>query len=257
MLSEAQAAAFDTDFHTLRELEAKTAILAAHFGTRPVAMLDVGGGNGAFSDAVLTRFPAWTSTVVDVSDHLLQRNAPNPRKRLVKASVFDLERTFPDERFDLVAVNWLLHHLVGRTWRQSLGNIDRALRACTALLAPDGLLCVGENRYEGPFGSNLSAWLIFRLTKVRTPLVARFVARHANTAGVGVCFQAERGWERLFARAGLVERYPRFHNHPFDIRGLKRAALFLRTAGKVHFYLVPASAGPGAASAGPVDARGA
>jgi SAM-dependent methyltransferase len=243
LLSESQNATFDTDYHTPKEFAAKLVVLRQHFGTRPVRLLDAGGGNGVFTDAVLAAMPGWSSTIVDISDHLLAQNAVSPAKRLVGGSIFDLETLLPGERFDMISVNWMLHHLIAGNYRASLDNIVAALRTCAAMLAPDGLLCVGENRYQGLGDSNVPARLIYALTAIEQPQIARLVARHANTAGVGVCFQSEQAWVKLFAGAGLTERYPRFHNHPFVITGLKKWGLLLKTAGKVHFYLTPGSTG--------------
>lgn len=239
LLSDAQNASFDTDFHAPNELEAKLSLLRAHFGNQKIQLLDAGGGNGSFSDVVLEAFPYWSSTIIDISDHLLSQNVPHPRKRLVKASIFDAATALSGEKFHVISINWMLHHLVGKNYSASLNNITRALSICTSMLDKDGLICIGENRYQGIGDCNIPAWLIYRLTTIRNSFLASLMAKHANTAGVGVCFQSEQAWAGLFARAGLVEIYPRFHNQPFQIRGLKKWALLIKTAGKVHFYLAP------------------
>jgi len=238
-LSEAQNAVFDTDYHTPKELTTKLSLLREHFGEKKINILDAGGGNGSFTDSVLETFPRWSSTIIDISDHLLSQNAPHPRKRLVKASIFDAATVLSGEKFDVVSINWILHHLVGKNYRDSINNISRALSICTSMLNKNGLICIGENRYQGIGDCNIPAWLIYRLTTLRNPLVVSLVRKHANTAGVGVCFQSEQAWTNLFTQAGLKEIYPRFHNHPFEIRGLKKWALLIKTAGKVHFYLTP------------------
>lgn len=238
-LSEAQNASFDADYHTPKELAAKFSVFRAHFGERQIHLLDAGGGNGSFSDAVLEAFPHWSSTIIDISDYLLSQNAPHPRKRLVKASIYDAATVLSGEKFDVVSTNWILHHLVGKKYQDSLKNITQALSICTSMLNEDGLICVGENRYQGIGDCNIPAWLIYRLTTIRNPFVTSLVRKQANTAGVGVCFQSEQAWASLFYRAGLKESYPRFHNQPFQIRGLKKWALLIKTAGKVHFYLTP------------------
>ena len=68
LLSDAQNASFDTDFHAPKELEAKLSRLKTHFGNRKIQLLDAGGGNGSFSDVVLEAFPYWSSTIIDISD---------------------------------------------------------------------------------------------------------------------------------------------------------------------------------------------
>jgi len=237
LLDEQQNATFDTDYHTPEEMANKVAFLRQHFGGRPVTLLDAGGGNGVFCDAILELFPNWQATIVDVSDLLLGQNSPDPRKRLIKGSIFEIDHLFAGEKFDVISLNWILHHLVGNNYAASLENIRHALRLARGFLAPNGMICIGENRYQGVGGTNLPARLIYGLTSVETPSIARLVARHANTAGVGVCFQSEAAWLRLFSDVGLKEMYPRFVNRPFAITGLKKWGLLLKTAGKVHFYL--------------------
>jgi len=238
-LSEAQNATFDTEYHSPAEFAAKLAVLKRHFGTRPVRMLDAGGGNGSFTDAVLEEFPNWTSTVIDVSRHLLAQNTVSERKTLLEGSIFDLRTLVPGCQFDLICINWMLHHLVGRTYQESRRNIVSALQVCCSALNDGGLLCVGENRYQGIGDTNISSWLIYRLTSIEMPAIARLVGKYANTAGVGVCFQAESGWLELFSTSGLEERYPSFRYRPFQIRELIKHALMLKSAGKIHYYLAP------------------
>lgn len=239
LLSEVQNTSFDTEYHTAEEFAAKVDVLKRHFGRNPVHFLDAGGGNGLFTDALLEKFPTWSSTIVDVSDHLLVQNAPRARKRVVKASIYEAPHIFQGVQFDMISLNWILHHLVGENFENSVTNITQALLVCTSMLKAGGIICVGENNYSGVWGTNISARLIFGITAVRNPVVKSLVAQHANTAGVGVCFQSEVAWVELFLKAGLVECYPRYHHRPFNIRGLKKWALLLKTAGKVHFYLRP------------------
>jgi SAM-dependent methyltransferase len=239
MLSEVQNATFDTEFHSPKELAAKLKVLRAHFGDRPVRLLDIGGGNGVFTDSLFAEFPGWTSTIIDVSELLLHANKPHPSKRVIHGSLFDIDTLLPYAQFDCICINWVFHHLVGSDYASSIRNITHAIDLLSRRLAPGGLMCIGENRYDPVIGHNISARLIFEITAVRTPWIARLVGKHANTAGVGVCFQSEAAWRHLFAKAGLREAYPVFHYKPFNIKGIKKVALLLKEASQVHFHMVP------------------
>ncbi len=237
LLSETQNATFDTEFHSPKELAAKLAVLRRHFGDRPVRLLDIGGGNGAFTDSLFDAFPNWTSTIVDVSEGLLAANTPRPGKTLIHGSLFDLDTLVPGARYECICINWVFHHLVGSDYASSISNIQSAINLLKSRLLPGGLLCIGENRYDPVVGHNISARLIFEITAIRTPWIARLVGKHANTAGVGVCFQSEAAWRQLFANAGLKEAYPVFRYKPFTIKGLKQVALLLKSAGQIHFHM--------------------
>jgi SAM-dependent methyltransferase len=242
MLSETQNATFDTEFHAPKELAAKIAVLRKHFGERPVKLLDIGGGNGVFTDSLFAEFPNWTSTIIEVSEGLLKANTIDPRKRLIHGSLFDLDTLIPGEMYDCICINWVFHHLVGHDYASSIANIEKAMDLLGSRLAPGGLFCIGENRYDPIIGHNITSRLIYEITAIRTPWIAKLVGKHANTSGVGVCFQSEAAWRKMLTKAHLKEAYPPFYYKQFDIKGLKRAALMLKSAGQIHFHMVKAAA---------------
>ena len=124
-LSEAQNAAFDSEYHSVIEIKTKVAVLRDLLPGGPRSLLDLGGGNGAFLDEMLTAFPAARGTNLDISEHLLGKNKPHPRKRLVHGSIGDLTALFPREKFDVMTINWVLHHLVGPTYGSCDNNRPR------------------------------------------------------------------------------------------------------------------------------------
>ena len=162
---------------------------------------------------------------------LLSRNRPDSRKRTVLGSATELEKV--PGRFDIVSVNWVFHHLVGDTYAESRANVIASLRACARL---GTRISVWENMYDGHWIDGLPGWLIYRLTSLKSlAKLTRFAG--ANTAGVGVCFQSRRQWEKNFADAGL-EIISAEKDVPFMAsRRLLRAALHLKPVGLAHFWL--------------------
>jgi SAM-dependent methyltransferase len=192
---------FDKDF---RDWPLYLQILTRTTASPVTSVLDVGGGNGVFLDRLLDVFPKAKGVLLDDSSYMLRRNKAHLRKRLLQHSALALSDAFSGERFDLITVNVLLHHLVGSTRRETRTNVQCFLNEARALLVPGGRLVVYEQCYEGwvPFVEPGS--LIFALTSVRSPVLAKLMRRFgANTAGVGVAFRSESGWRRLFVRAGL------------------------------------------------------
>jgi hypothetical protein len=50
LLDESQNQAFNTEFHSRKELECKILRIAGYFGNQAFSILDLGGGNGRFLD---------------------------------------------------------------------------------------------------------------------------------------------------------------------------------------------------------------
>lgn len=203
----------------------------------PFSFLDVGGGNGVFTDRVLAEFPDATGVVGDDADLLLRRHRKHPRKTTVKLDALRLPAAGLG-RFDVVFMNWLLHHLVDNgSYRRTRQHITRALADTRWLLNPGGHLSVFENMYDGALHHNLPSRLVFALTSSRglAPLTRRL---GANTAGVGVCFQSERAWRDLVAGAGyqVVSFTP---DERWPMSAAKRALLGLRAVRVGHLWLEP------------------
>jgi Methyltransferase domain len=237
LLTEEQNATFDSEYHSPPELANKFETLAKHFGNKPISALDVGGGNGIFSDSFLKRFENSDSLVVDISDHLLAKNVPHTRKRILRASILDLQNIEPDKKYDVIFLNWILHHLVGETYQSSIDNINECLKLIATRLAPDGLICIGENDYSGYLDLDLPSRLIFMVTAVRNPVVSALVRRHANTAGTGVCFLSRSSWKRQFSKHNLSFAHASYEGPNFRLQGWKKNGLFIKDARKIHFYL--------------------
>lgn len=237
-LAEDQNEAFDTEYHRPDVMVAKLEILRNLFPNGPRNLLDLGGGAGKFSDGILAEFLQTQATVFDVSEMLLRRNTANPRKNVIQGTVADLGTALGDKRFDVIAINWLLHHLVGPTRRACRTNCVETLRACKKLLADGGVIVVAENAFDGPFGLNFPSWLIFEITRIRNPTFVRFSRRFFNTAGVGVCFRSSRNWRGVFAEAGLSAESAFYQPWLLSKSSrLKVAALGLLYPAQEHFVL--------------------
>src|SRR5262249_38445330 len=100
LLDETQNQAFDTEYHSRKEMEEKISNIFNYFDDQAFSVLDLGGGNGRFLDELLERFPRANGVLLDVSEALLAQNKPHSRKQLVKASV-DQIPTRLQQKFDL------------------------------------------------------------------------------------------------------------------------------------------------------------
>jgi 2-polyprenyl-3-methyl-5-hydroxy-6-metoxy-1,4-benzoquinol methylase len=202
-LEEDQNARFDQEYHSLGELNAKIAALKQALPNGPRTILDLGGGNGKFLDSLLNEFPDAEGYLIDISEHLLGMNRVYPRKHLVHGTIGELEERFPSEKFDVITINWVLHHLVGPSYQTSISNVQSALRACANLLAPQGVIVIAENMFDGLPIDDAPSRIVYGITSVKAQWFVKRIRYYFNTAGVGVCFHSQRAWERLFDRAGL------------------------------------------------------
>lgn len=235
-LSDDQLAAFDVEYVRPNMFRIVEERIAKDFPSGDMRVLDIGGGNGVFADQLLARYPHAKVTLLDNAPSLLNRNKPHERKKLICDTAENLSR-FSTERFDMLCLHWVLHHMVKRTWRSTVDEQGSILRHALALLAPGGRLCVFENCYQGFGIPALSSWFVFQMTSSR--MLAKITRiGGANTAGVGVAFHDEQSWRRLFHRSGWKEAAPVV---PFNINiGLKHRAVGARSVHVGNFWLAAA-----------------
>ena len=161
-------------------------------------ILDIGGGYGYFA---------------------LSAKAMNPNVRVYETDLNALEycrgsgvearhvdATMPtvigDEK--LVCFNLILHHLIGKTERETKTLQESAIRAWSR-----PYIFVHEYCYQSYFSTDLSARLIYVITSssalsVIGKLISKFIpSLRANTFGVGVRFRSSPEWLRFFEKCGF------------------------------------------------------
>jgi ubiquinone/menaquinone biosynthesis C-methylase UbiE len=242
-LDESQNITFDADYHTPDEMACKLQRLRGLTGNTAFDILDVGGGNGRFLDTILDTFPLAHGTLLDISPHLIGVNRPHPRKSIRLGSVEKLEREFTPHSFDLITMNWLLHHLVSPTYEACSANCRLTLEVCSKLLKPRGTIVVTENMFEGFGGTNLPSWVIYRITRMSAPWFVGVSRRFFNTAGIGVCFRSANAWRKVFSDAGLRIIYDDLNAWEMPTnRKVAHVFLGVRGVAHRHFYLRPRDA---------------
>jgi len=223
VLDEDQTASFDTEYVRPEYYSLLTQRLNAAIDVRRFRFLDVGGGNGVFTDRILSSYKGSHGTLMDISDYLLARNTDHQRKTILKCNASEMNRILAPDSFEVVFLNWILHHYIGNSYRRSIQLQQELLRNAAQLLAPNGCLVVFENLYDGYGSGDTPGRLIYHIAGSRA-LVTLTKYLGANTGGVGVVFHSDTAWQRLFRASGLVvvvsERLD-----PWDVSFYKRFLL--------------------------------
>lgn len=168
---------------------------------------DFGGGNGRFLDRLLSRMPAAYGTNYEISAALQLLNTPSARKTVLAESFLSIEA---HSKFDLILMNWVLHHLVGDSLDASLGLIRQAVETVFRALKPGGLMVVSENLLQSVFPTRFSSAALFEITrsKLLKPVVLRMRDGEA-VAGVGIYYLSEPQIHDLFHQFEHIATFDR------------------------------------------------
>jgi hypothetical protein len=202
--------------------------------TEPSEIVDVGGGCGYFARRLQT-LTGRRVRVIDTDSTSIEVC----RQAGLEAVCGDGLCPELTGREGVVTFNLILHHLVGRTERETLDLQRRALKAWRRQVRA---AFVSEYIYES-YVADFSGWLIFRITRSRLlSWIARVAAKaapslKANTAGVGVRFRSRREWLRLFESAGYEVRSSAIGLE--DFVSLPRRMLLIRRTRRDSFLLQP------------------
>jgi len=235
-LDDCQVARFDTEYVNEALWQVIKARIDKDFPEGDFTFLDLGGGSGRFADRLLANYPRCTGTVLDNSELLLRRNTPRARKTLIRESVENIGRVV-SSKYDLICLNWLLHHLVGNSYRESRNNMSLVLRAAVPLLTASGRISIFENMYRGFLLDNLPSHLIFLLTSSKS-IAAITRKLGANTGGVGVCFLSEKQWRATIKQVNL-EVLSYTENRKWSMPWLWPILLHVGSIRVGHFWLAP------------------
>jgi len=205
--------------------------------------LDIGCGDGYLGDKILENYPHSSGCFLDIAKTMIEKNKKKERKKLILGSVFNLENIFHDhEKFDVIAVNMLLHHCVGDTYKKSRENVNLILKSLKPLLSKDGKIYILEQVYDGIIMPSITARLIYGLTSIERPkfLVRLLYSLGANMAGTGVAFASNNQWCRTFHQLDYkvkLENIISIDNHSF----FRRSFLVMKSSYEKLFILSSSS----------------
>jgi hypothetical protein len=232
-LGNSQLQTFDTEYVNDTRWKIIKNKIDKDFPQGDFTCLDIGGGNGKFADRLLSSYPHCRVTVLDNSELLLTKNHPNERKTTICESVKNLSSL--NLKYDLVCLNWLLHHLVSDSYSATRENISQTLTDAALLLSSQGKMSIFENMYDGIIVDQLPSYLIFHLTSAKA-IKSIIKKMGANTAGVGVCFLSKNQWYSTLKNTSL-EILEYSDDDPWSIPIIRKIFLHLGHIRVGHFWL--------------------
>ena len=233
-LEDEQLENFDAEYVSDDRWQIVKACIDKDFPKGDFSFLDLGGGNGVFADKVLHHYPNANATVLDNSELLLNKNTEHSRKSTILSSVEDMKDTLSGEKFDIIFMNWLLHHVIADSYARTTQYVVDTLKITPEFLTDRGRVSVFENIYDGYIFDNLPSHLIFQLTSSKA-LAGPIKKLGANTAGVGVCFRSKKNWQELIKNSGLsILKYS--DDSEWHLSQIKRLILHIRSLRVGHFW---------------------
>lgn len=107
-----------------------------------------------------------------------------------------------DQKFDYVLIAYLLHHLVGKSRRQSLRNVDKCLRVAKSMLKKGGSIMIVEPVFEPSFLMTL----IFYVKKICSLFSKNRIGIFGYWNNIGspiVSYLSRKQLEEIIERNGL------------------------------------------------------
>ena len=151
----------------------------------PRSLLDIGCGTGNTMVALAQRLGVDKPVGVESASALVKTATERTGCRVIRSSVLDPAFSAAvDQKFDVVLLSSVLHHLVGNTRRTSRKNISVALKNARSVVAPGGLLVI----HEPVFRPAISLGILF-YTKL---LISRIVKGRVHTG---------QTWAHLLSRS--------------------------------------------------------
>ena len=129
----------------------------------PVRLLDLGCGDGSFIKSIVDHGISGDYLGIDISPSMLRFALEGLRERnvnLVVADGFNLPLR-PEVKFDLIHLDSVLHHLIGKTRSRSRCMARSLLEVMLKSLADEGFMVIEEIYYSSYVISSMTSSVIF------------------------------------------------------------------------------------------------
>ena len=199
-------------------------------------ILDIGCGDGSFLKGLRKAGLDGSFIGIDISFNLIKKahdNVIDHGIHLLVTDGFNLPFN-QKEKFDLIHIDSVLHHLIGKTRYHSLELSKKLLKVIYSALSPNGLIIVEEMYYNSrllPFFT--SSFVFYALRAINASKIDLSRIRSEVKPGLEVSFFYEQQLKDILNKYGDVEILSKI---PSKISNLEKT-LLLKERGHIS-YLV-------------------
>lgn len=173
---------------------------------KKVTILDVGGGAGYFSkqlETILSENIELEIYLLDTHKYVTWDDKVS-KIHFIQGDALQINKIFSEKMFDYIFCNMIFHHLLGDSFKESSQIREKCLKNIVSVLKDDGKIGIIDNYNNGLLIDSISCRIIYALTNIRNPMIVRLCKRFgSNSAGVGVCMQSRKMWQKLIKKSGL------------------------------------------------------
>jgi SAM-dependent methyltransferase len=203
-----------------------------------IKILDIGCGDGPFMKSALTAGIDADCIGFDISINMLKmakNSLDSSRVQLLAADGFRMPLR-PEAKFDLIHIDSVLHHLIGKTRAESARLTDSFCRQLIDRLSENGSLIVEEVYYASYLFPQISSWMIFYGLKLLNFLhldVSKIVGE--LLPGLEVNFLHHKQIVELLEQYGTIQL---IKQTPWQVPRLYRF-LLLKDLGHISYVITP------------------
>ena len=171
--------------------------------TKTLKICEFGGGAGQLLNKIGEYYPNARFTNAEMVDGYKQYLV-SKKIKFVKSSI--LNSGFPDKSFDVLIIRDILHHLVGRSYKETHNNQRRALQELKRLIRPQGAIFIEEITNN----SEIATQIIYFFSKLNSKLGINFPSLQISSKII-VAFLTPNKLKQLcdnvFGSEGIIKEY--------------------------------------------------
>jgi SAM-dependent methyltransferase len=196
------------------------------------SFLDIGGGSGSFSSFLKRNCNELEVTLIDPSLKMLEKNFDKTIDKYQGQLPNNLN-ILKGKKFNYILIKDVLHHITGKSIKQSNKLVIESLTNTRNLMVDDGYLMIHELFYESYLYPTLSRTCIFYILKFQEIIGFKFLPKEFFLK-LNVCFYTRTELQHFFQKSGfgIIGTYK--EDWP---NNLKTQLLLLKNWGRILYIL--------------------
>jgi len=192
------------------------------------SLLDIGCGDGSCLQYISKKTGIKNLAGIDESDKYIKIAPKNINAKFVCADVLKLRIK---EKYDVILIMAVLHHLIGKSRKESKKLAEKAINNCLKILKEDGSLII----FEPVFSNYLMMDILFYLKKILSKISNKRITLfgHWNNIGAPVVsyFSQESLIKIIKQNGGITKKSKYILAKPkiiYKLFNIERGDLYLR-----------------------------